>query len=405
MRGNPGQRRLRFTLVLLGAVPLACACLAAGLAAPAEARELRRSMPFIRPFLMGDAYVAVADEASAIPYNPAALAGLPASSVAAFTPQVTVDDQILSAILTPDQLRAKYEGVDQNSFRSLIGTTLNSNFNIPMPMVALPQRGIAFGFGMDIGESLQVVDNPIGPSLLLEFYFDRVFTFTMAGHLGEQVDIGITPKIVNRSGVDKVLRFGDLFASSATLSIKNDPAFTDLANGVTYTTPGVDFGVLWRLPFWPTWHPRVGFSALNIGGFDGTALRGMEFGRRPIPGDPPQGGLLPQLNTLGFAVSPTYLGIRYTISADIVDITRSVLPGDSLALRGRLGLEVGIGVRDDGTPLLSLLTGLNATHSSVGVLSRVWIFEVGLGNYTVERGDTPGSAPDNRHVLVFGFRF
>jgi hypothetical protein len=130
----------------------------------------------------------------------------------------------------------------------------------------------------------------------------------------------------------------------------------------------------------------------------------MEFGSRPIAEDPPQAGLLPQINTLGFAVSPTYNGIRYTLAVDIVDVTATVLPGDDLLLRSRLGLEIGIGVRKDGTALLSLLGGFNAAQSSLGILTRVWIFEVGLGTYTVERGEKAGANPDNRNVLVFGFR-
>ncbi|MBI3992105.1 MAG: hypothetical protein HY342_02435 [Candidatus Lambdaproteobacteria bacterium] len=381
------------------------AALCALTSSAAQGRELRRSMPFIRPSLMGDAYVAVADEASAILYNPAALAGLPNKSVSAFVPQLTIDDQLLDAILDPQSLQDKYSGLDENSLRDLTGTTVNSNFNIAMPFVALPNSGMAFGFGLDLGTSLEVLDNPIGPNLDLEFYFDRVLLFTMAARVNEQLDIGITPKLVNRSGIHKILRFGELFASSATLSFDNDPTFKDLSNGVSFTTVGLDVGLVWRLPAWPEWHPRIAFSALNLGGVDeGRGFRGMEFGQRPIAEDPPEAGELPQINTLGFAVSPIHNGIRYTVALDIVDVTRTLLPGDDLLLRSRLGLEIGIGVRKDGTALFSLLGGYNAGHSSLGILSRVWIFEVGLGSYTVERGEKSGDNPDNRNVLVFGFR-
>lgn len=83
-------------------------------------------------------------------------------------------------------------------------------------------------------------------------------------------------------------------------------------------------------------------------------------------------------------MSPEYIGIRYTLAVDIVDVTNTVLPGDDLALRTHVGMEIGIGIHSDGTALFSILGGYNANHPSIGVLARDWIFEVGFGRYTVE---------------------
>ena len=134
-------------------------------------------------------------------------------------------------------------------------------------------------------------------------------------------------------------------------------------------------------------------------------IKGIEFGPRPSPFDPPQAGELPQINTFGFAVSPVFTGIRYTIALDVVDFTRTVLPGKDWKKRSRLGVEMGIGPRRDGTALLAILAGLNASHFSFGGLSRVWIYEIGFGSYTVELGNEAGDKPSDRFAFIFGFRF
>jgi hypothetical protein len=169
----------------------------------------------------------------------------------------------------------------------------------------------------------------------------------------------------------------------------------------------VDVGAIWDLPFWEEGHPRIGFSALNIGGYDASrgGVQGIQFGKRPTKYDPPIGGELPQLNTVGFALSPEWYGIRYTLAVDVVDVTETVLPGNDLALRTRAGLEIGIGIHKDGTALFSVLAGVNANHPALGVLARDWIFEVGFGRYTVELGQKPGDLADTRTVFLFGFRF
>jgi hypothetical protein len=114
---------------------------------------------------------------------------------------------------------------------------------------------------------------------------------------------------------------------------------------------------------------------------------------------------LPLNVQVGFAVSPTYANIRYTFAIDLVDAAKTAIPGDSLNNRTRAGFEIGVAPHKDGTALFSVLFGWNATHFSVGVLSRVWVFEIGFGRYTVERGEDPGDNPQERRVVLIGMRF
>lgn len=367
--------------------------------------ELRRSMIFMRPMVMGDAYAAMGDEASTILYNPASLAGLNDGSVEAFTPQVILGDIVLAAIQDPEALQNRYADLTQDDFEDLIGTTIYTDFNIRMPFVTSAEGGYAWGLGLDTLAFMEVLGGPVGPSLRLEYYFDVVTFLTMATTLGDGFQVGITPKLVNRVGINKIFTTGELFLGD-TLSIEEDPAVQDLNDGRIFTVPGVDLGVLYHLPFAPSWDPRVAITALNIGGFDsGQGSRGMEFGKRPNPGDPPQAGVLPQINTIGFAISPAFHGIRYSLAFDVVDYDRRILPGENFFLRTRLGVEIGIGTRPDGTALFSFLFGLNAIHGSFGVMSRIWIFEIGFGTYRVELGEKPGDQPVDRTGILFGFRF
>lgn len=376
------------------------------LARPAAGGELRRSMVFMRPLLMGDAYAAMGDEPSTLFYNPAALATMPGGAVEAFTPQMIVDDILFSAILDPDELEEEYGDLTEDDFDDLVGTTLFTNINFRMPFVTSPEAGTAWGVGLDTLAFLEVLNSPLGPSLLVEYFTDLVLFRSYATRLTRRLAVGITPKLVGRLGINKVYTSGELFLGGETLSLENDAAFQDLQDGTVFWTPGVDLGLLYALPFAESWHPRVALTALNLGGWnEGDGSRGMEFGKRPNATAPPQAGELPQINTLGFAVSPTYHGVRYSLAVDFVDLDRRILPGDDLYLRTRVGLEIGIAIRQDGVPLLSLLFGSNATHGSFGVMSRVWIFEIGFGTYRVELGQKPGDNPDDRYGAVFGFRF
>jgi hypothetical protein len=377
-------------------------------AVPAHAtKELTRYFPQLRPLLMGDAYVAVGDEASTVFYNPAGIANLPAASteISLPLPQLVLGPIFRDALVDPEAVSNRYNHLTPSGFRDLLGTRLYSDVTLRLPFITLAERGVAFGFGVDALVNTEILGNPVLPALHLELHADALLFLTVAGRPTENLSLGITPKLINRIGIDKVFTFGELFATSSTVNLDNHPDFQDLKNGTAYTAGGVDLGFIYRFPFWETWEPRFGASLLNIGGYDTQlGLKGIEFGRRPTPFDPPLGGELPQINSVGFAISPIYYGIRYTVAFDVVDVTRTVLPGNDWYKRTRLGMEVGIGVKRDGTALFSVLGGYNGTHPSFGFLTRVWIFEAGMGTYEVELGEKAGDQVEQRTVFSFSLR-
>jgi hypothetical protein len=406
--GRSGAIALRATRAAL-CLALLAAALACGSPAAAST-EIRRDLGHLRALFMGEAYVAVGDEYSTVYYNPAGPARVPADVTELIVLlNLQFNELVKEALTDPKALSAKYQNLTPGKFQGLLGTELFIQ-DTPLRVVVARKSGWALGLSLETMGHAEVLGNPILPSLRLEAFADGILFGSWYGKWGDSLAVGMTPKVIYRAGIDKVFTFGDLFASGGTLDVKNDPDFKAISKG--FVSGGIDLGAIWDLPFWESGHPRIGFSSLNIGGYDGVkGLKGIEFGKRPTPFDPPIGGVLPQLNTVGLAISPTYAGVRYTLAIDVADVTQTVLPGDDWSLRTRAGFEIGLGIRDDGAALFSILAGCNVmgstcgNHPSVGVLARDWIFEVGFGRYTVELGPRPGVKPDTRTAFMFGFLF
>lgn len=404
---RPEPRRARGLLVLLLAgLPLLAGLWPGAAPAPLQAQELRRSMPHIRNLLMGGTGVALADEPMGFFYNPATLAGLQDGSLELLLPQIVVDDNVRLAIDDPDTFAERYEGLTVEEFGDLIGTSLYSQANIRSPFLFSAEGDIAMGVGADALFNFRVVEDFFGlPALSVEYYSDIVFQLGFATTVGEDLWLGVGPKVISRSGLVKTIDLFTLFALGPELDPESDPDFKQAVEGKRYLAGGLDLGAVYNLPFARHWKPRIGLAAVSLGSAGGGEYGGMEFGPISESTEEPIAGTLPLIASAGFAVSPTFNNIRYTATVEAVDVGKTALPNRYYNKRTRLGFEVGIGPHEDGTALFSLLFGWRASHFSYGVLSRVSIFEVGFGRYTVERGMNPGDDPDDRTVLSLGMRF
>jgi hypothetical protein len=415
MHGKPGPKRpsrLRRAILLLtlsrrcaGAALLLAVLLLAVSLRPAAARELRRQMPFLRAQLMGDAYVAVADESSVLLYNPAGLARLKEGTIEVSPFHFSADTQLTRLLLEPEEVQAEYANLTPAELAGKIGTALFYDVTLRVPFIYAPSQGNAYGIGFETLGAVKVVQDSLGfPALQLEAFVDQTVLWSGYGKFGP-LSLGYTAKYINRAGVDKTIDFATLYASGS-LDLESDPDFQALASGETRSRGGLDLGLVYEFPGAENWQPRIGLAVLNLGGRDSQrGFTGIEFGTPPDEFTRPIFGVLPLNVVLGFAVSPTYHEIRYTFALDLVDLAKTALDGDSLDNRTRVGFEIGVGPHDDGTALFSLLFGWNATHFGVGILSRVTVFEIGFGRYTVEKGPHPGADPEDRRVLLIAFRF
>lgn len=398
---RPGPKSGRRMALLLAALLL-------GLAATpptSTARELRRQMPYIRALLMGGAYTAVADEASVLLYNPAGLARLPEGTVEVTPLHFSADRNLTDLLLHPTQVQNKYSGLSPSQLGKKIGTSLYFDDTAHVPFIYNPKQGMAFGIGIEALSAVQVVQGPFNlPDLQLEAFVDKTVLWSSYGNVGP-FSLGVTIKGIQRLGVDKTIDALTLFASGGKVNLSNDSDYQALQQGKTRSAGGLDLGLMFHFPDSDNWQPRIGVAVLNLGGHDSLGFHGIWFGEPTTPNGHPLYGELPLNVAAGFAVSPTYGMVRYTFDVDLVDLTRTALKGDSLNNRTRIGMEIGIGPHPDGTALFSILFGWNATHFSVGVLSRVTIFEIGFGRYTVEKGPFPGQNPEQRRVLTIALRF
>ncbi len=417
MHGKPRPRhpsaagarpRLSGSLLLVFLLQLIVQIVAQALWLPAapQARELRRSMPFLRPLLMGDAYVAVGDEASTLLYNPAGPARVEEGSVEGLSLQIAADEQLKRALVDDEDVRTEFDDLSLAELTDEIGTSLFFDVQVRLPFIVDPEDGSAYGIGAEVLSAVEVIADANGqPALQLETFLDQIALWSRFWQLGN-LSLGGTLKVINRIGINKTLDVATLFGSGATLELENDPDFQDVQQGRSTTRAGLDLGLIYEFGGAPNWQPRVGLSVLNFGDYDSErGALGIEFSTPRVEGEPPVRGELPLNATLGFAVSPTFANVRYTLALDVVDLARTALDGDSLSNRTRVGLEIGVGPHADGTALFSVLLGWNATHFGGGILSRVWIFEIGFGQYTVEKGERPHDNPEERRLLLFAFRF
>lgn len=404
-----GKPRPRLPDALRRRALLLCVLLLTLAATPLEARELRRQMPFLRPLLMGDAYVAVGDEASVLLYNPAGLARLEDGSVEALSVQFAADRDLTRLLLEPDEVQSEYSGLTTAELLERAGQTLHYNVQLRLPFIVDADDGVAYGLGVETLGAVKVIREPSGqPALDLEAFLDETALWSTFGRIGG-LSLGLTAKLINRAGIDKTIDAATLYASGSELDLNNDPDFQAVAEGEDRLRAGLDFGFIYELPGFPNWQPRFGLSVLNLGGHEssrgGHGYHGIEFSDPPDADTPPVFGELPLNVSLGFAISPTFHSIRYTFALDLVDAARTALDGNSLNARTRAGFEVGVGPHEDGTALFSVLFGWNAGHFGGGVLTRVWVFEIGFGQYTVEGGDDPGDDPLERRVILIAVRF
>ncbi|MEE8433248.1 MAG: hypothetical protein V3S64_00535 [bacterium] len=399
----PGKPKLhRFPTIFSCLLALALLCQGPGLL---SAKDLRRSMPFLRNMLMGGVAVALGDESTSMWYNPAGPARLEASTIEAFTIQLSADEVTKQALTGDSDVGSRYENLTAAELAQAVGDSNYTQLTLKLPVVVNPKSGVAWGLAVDSLVDMEIVDLGGDYGILLEAYVDYQIIASRFGRIGNSLFLGGTFKVINRIGVNKSIDSATLY-SSGEFDLESDADVQDFFAGRSRTRVGLDLGLIYQVPGSDNWQTRFGFSVMNIGGYDSdTGISGIEFGSRPSADAPPIGGELPLNIAFGFAVSPTYGNVRFTFALDVVDLGEDALSGDSLSNRTRIGMEIGFGPKKDGAPLFSLLFGWNATHFGGGFITRISFVEIGMGSYTVERGSVPDENPQRRRVILIGFRF
>ncbi|MBI5636970.1 MAG: conjugal transfer protein TraF [Nitrospinae bacterium] len=356
-----------------------CAVTAIG-AVPAGASEMDKLYSGVRPFGMGNAFAAVADDENAAFYNPAGLTYVEEGRVELINPKIDVSTNTLdfqkdaSDLKTGDTVAAvdmmrKYIGKHQHLAVDLFPNYTRHNFEI----------GVLGKVVLDAE-----VNSPSFPVLQADLKND-VGIVVALGHsfMEDQLRMGVTLKYIQRKRFYKEYTAVD-FANSNTSYNFND-------NLKSASKFGADVGVTYQFEN-KDWKPRVALVIQNIGD--------MNFGDYQATATSPviPNAIKQQIN-LGAAVTRDIWIAKATLAADYNDAAGNVGTDKDKGKRLHMGAEIKF------PKILALRVGLNQGYMSYGAGLDFWLLKLDYAYYTEEVGAYAGQREDARHALELSIGF
>lgn len=208
---------------------------------------------------MGNAHVAVADDESALFFNPAGLKQLKESKMNLFIKGAGNPD-ILD--LADDIDKA---GSEAQAISDVLVANYGKNYSLRAPSIgflwANPKWSLAFiPADVSIDTAFQ---QSVGPSINLKAYQDTTLAFAKSWNLKTVqqgvLNYGVTSKLIYRAGLDKIVGIA---------SIQNDKVLEaeDSNEGLTLD---FDLGAMWHAPqaetgFWSYFQPTAGIVVRNV---------------------------------------------------------------------------------------------------------------------------------------------
>jgi hypothetical protein len=186
---------------------------------------------------MGNAFTAVADDYSAIFYNPAVLALRTDGQLRMFV-RAAADAEVFGLKNQLQDVKNQPRDQQATAYGSLIEEHYGDHFFARAPTIGAawvrPGWGIAF---IPADLSVDIDDERIfGASLNVNTYLDSTLAFSYAHSLSDSFSVGATLKGIHRVYVGKQITAGDLFEGNSVFST------SDANEGVT---ADVDIGTYW----------------------------------------------------------------------------------------------------------------------------------------------------------------
>ena len=317
-----------------------------------------------RPLGMGNAYLGVGSDSTALFYNPA---GLALGKVWNF--------QVLNLEATgSDKLLELAGGNLESALGNLAGHKVYGDAVVEASVGGPGFAASAFNGGLvDLK-----VDNPVVPYARFLAYTQKGAVLGFSG--GSDWNWGLSLGQVTREG------------TSGTAHIMNliDQTYTDgvTQNLETRTATLVNFGLL---------------RPLKLGLFEQSRLAavwraGMDFGQA--------GQLKPQMD-VGFGGQGVLLGMDWLFAADWVDLSRANNPEGSHLSHLNLGTELGVWVQPNGIPALAFRAGFKGPYPSLGwTLNPPYLpLTLVYASWSEEIGTEAGDVQDPRKSLELSFNF
>lgn len=319
----------------------------------------------VRGLGMGDAFTALADDSSALFYNPAGLANVRGINWKIFSIQAGA-----SGLDTYNKIR-DLRGSDTDGYADginrLMGdhvwTGLSGESIFYMPM---------FAFGVyNHGDALIRVDNPVNPEIYTSVINDFGYVAGFGVPFSPFLQMGMDFKYIKRTGAR--MPYGASF-----LADLNPNAIYNNVTGWG-TGYGADFGMNFILPA-PFFSATVSAVWRNIGE--------IQFRSGDPNADIPSE---PNDVTLGTALQFKLPLLSISPEVDFHYLNREDL---QLTRKINFGIEIGL-------PLLDIRGGFHEGYYTAGLGLNLGLFKVDLATYGVELGAYPGQIEDRRYVLSF----
>lgn len=315
---------------------------------------------------MGDAFTSLADDSSALFYNPAGLARVRGLNWKVLS--VRAGASGLEAYKKISDLNSAGEGDGfAEQLDALYGEHVYTGIGVETAFTA-PMFGFAV---FNHADAMVQVDNPVYPEVYTSIVNDYGYVAGLGAPIGPFFEFGMNFKYVKRTGAR--LPFGAAFLADL------DPAM--ILNNVRGWGKGygVDggFNIFVPAPFF-----RATFSTVwrNIGQ--------MRF-RSESPS-----------TEIPFEDNDVTLGLSLLFDLPLVTISPAIdfryvnSPDYQLTRKINFGVEVGL-------PLLDIRGGFREGYYTYGLGVNMGLFRVDAASYGVELGAYPGQIEDRRYVVEF----
>lgn len=189
-----------------------------------------------------------------------------------------------------------------------------------------------------------------------------------------EFSFGAAAKLLSREGLDRSYLIHEL------MDLADDSSDADIDDDIVEGTAfGVDLGMLWRVPMFPSLKPVLGVSALNLGDLD--------FG---------DAGVIPGTVNVGVAIHPQFLD-GLTVAVDYVDLLGNYEQDEDLLKRLNLGVEARL--LEKRWFGLALQAGLHQGYYTAGIEARLAVVRLGFATYAEEVGAYGGQDDDRRYLI------
>ncbi len=331
---------------------------------PATAAPIRTINSSTRALGMGDAFTALADDDSALFYNPAGLARVSGLNWKVFGVRAGGSGyEALTKVQSLNSSSGEFSDAIQELYGEHVSVSLGGSTIFTAPM---------FGFGIyNHADVTLKIDNPVNPKIYATAINDYGYVFGFGAPLGPFLQAGLDLRYIKRTG-------GELpFGAGSIADLDSDAIIQRITGwGVGYGA-NAGLNVVVPAPF---------FSATF-------AAVWRNIGVTRFKSDDPNTVLPEEDNdiTLGAGLLFDFPLVSVAPAIDFRYLNRADL---QLMRKINFGIEIGL-------PLLDIRGGFREGYYTAGLGVNLGLFKVDVATYGVELGAYPGQIEDRRYLLEF----